>query len=291
MNKKIIQFLLVSVCFLGCNSFLSKSPTETTTEFLNSIHEGDFTKTRTLITGHISIENIDVLEELWIINKNSFTVNPNYTVTLDSENDDESIVNVKDDFNDFKFQLLKINGSWKIIMYSCGIIDLVRGNTRSDEKGINEYNYEFGDDELRDKSLTENTSNSTNTSQDENNNFQTESDDNSYNEDNTESSDYNSQTESNDNSSSNTYQEPEREKQQITCPNCQGKGFETCRQCSGNGMMKCSRCNNKGTLWTNGREESCYECNGTMRKNCDRCHGKGNTGSCRPCRGQGYYFK
>jgi hypothetical protein len=121
-------------------------------------------------------------------------------------------------------------------------------------------------------------------------NSQTESNE-SYIDDNSESSDYNSQTESNDNSSSNTYQEPKYEKQQITCPNCQGKGFETCRQCSGNGMMKCSRCNNKGTIWTNGREESCYECNGTMRKNCDRCHGKGNTGSCRPCRGQGYYFK
>ncbi|MBM3455383.1 MAG: DUF4878 domain-containing protein [Sphingomonadales bacterium] len=153
MNKITIQFLLVSICFFGCNSFSTKSPTETVTDFLNSIHEGNFSKTRTLVTGNTSNENIEVLEDLWKINKNSFTANPSYTIQLETENDDESQVSVKDNNNDFKFQLFKINGRWKIAMRSCGIIDLVRGNPRSDDKDVNEYTVELGDDELSDNTI------------------------------------------------------------------------------------------------------------------------------------------
>jgi hypothetical protein len=118
-------------------------------------------------------------------------------------------------------------------------------------------------------------------------NYQTESNE-SYIEDNTVSSDNNSQTESNDNSSSNTYQEPQRQKQLINCRYCNGRGIETCLNCNGNGTTKCDNCYT-GTITdvVNGGRKTCYICNGTVRINCKKCYGKGNQGRCPRCGGRG----
>ena len=260
MNKNIIQFLFVSFCFFGCNSSTYKSPNETVEEFLNSIHEGNFSKTKTLVTGSTSNENIEVLEDLWEINKNSFTANPSYTVKLESENDDESFVSVKDNNNDFKFQLYKISGSWKIVMRSCGIIDLVRGNPRSDDKDVNEYTVELGDDELMDNTIRK-----------ENGDYPNLEEANSQ----TDYNDYSTQS-SNDNSSSNTYQEPKSQKQMANCYKCHGTGMrdngDNCTRCGGSGQKPEDI--QPGRQWAN-----CYRCHGTGRRdngdNCSRCGGSG----------------
>ncbi len=151
-------------------------------------------------------------------------------------------------------------------------------------------------------------------------NSQTESTENYYNEDNTESLDNNSQTESNDNSSSNTYQEPEREKQQpekVKCYSCRGSG--DCGKCSktcskpyyqGNGSYKwrnetkqgytmCQDCFGRGHKQSHVVGGSGWEPNGDCYVsdcedgwvNCRECNGSGNgtlLGKCRDCKGTGY---
>jgi hypothetical protein len=91
-----------------------------------------------------------------------------------------------------------------------------------------------------------------------------------------------------DNSSSNTYQQPERQKQLVNCSNCYGKGILMCGKCGGNGMTKCDNCYT-GTITdvVNGGRKTCYICNGTMRINCKDCNGKGNQGRCPRCGGRG----
>lgn len=98
----------------------------------------------------------------------------------------------------------------------------------------------------------------------------------------------NSQPETNDNSSSNTYQEPERQRQLINCRYCNGRGIETCLKCNGNGTTKCDNCYT-GTITdvVNGGRKTCYICNGTVRINCKNCYGKGNKGRCSSCGGRG----
>jgi hypothetical protein len=122
------------------------------------------------------------------------------------------------------------------------------------------------------------------------NNEETITEDNSpdgINEESTQN-ELNSQSESNDNSSSNTYQEPERQKQLINCRYCNGRGIETCLKCNGNGTTKCDNCYT-GTITdvVNGGRKTCYICNGTVRINCKNCYGKGNKGRCSSCGGRG----
>jgi hypothetical protein len=114
-------------------------------------------------------------------------------------------------------------------------------------------------------------------------NSQTESYE-SYIDDNTESSDNSSQTESNDNSSSNTYQQPERQKQWVNCSYCRGKGEIVCTTCNGTTLEFCGTCGGRGTF--NG-PQTCYYCKGALKVKCTNCNGKGNQGRCPRCGGRG----
>ena len=90
-----------------------------------------------------------------------------------------------------------------------------------------------------------------------------------------------SQTQSNynNNSSSNTYQQPERQK----CKKCNGTGRYFCQMCNGNGVIKCTNfCINGRTQLANEESKTCYKCNGTMRLNCYNCNGRGNA-KCYEC--------
>jgi hypothetical protein len=266
------SYLILIVLVIGGlhyynNRDSSKSPTETFSEFLESIHEGDFNKSRRFIEGSTSTETIISLEDLWQVNKSSFTQNPNYTITLESENNNEAIVSVADEFNQMRFKLNKIDGSWKIVMKSCGLIDLVRGNTRSDEHDENEYTVEIGDDEL----ISNNNSNQSeinNNSETEESNINSSS--NEYDESNSNKSSYNSSSSQNENTN--------QTKQWVNCRQCHGVGIRddgrNCFKCDGIGQIEILTESDK--KWVN-----CRQCHGSgLRddgRNCFKCDGIGQT--------------
>jgi hypothetical protein len=87
-----------------------------------------------------------------------------------------------------------------------------------------------------------------------------------------------------DNSSSNTYQQPERQKQWVNCSYCRGKGEIACTKCNGTTLEFCGTCGGRGTF--NG-PQTCYYCKGALKVKCTNCNGKGNQGRCPRCGGRG----
>lgn len=255
MKKHILFFILIG-SLLGCNSLSNDSPVETMTEFLNSIHQGDFTKSRTFVQGKLSNQSLDELEELWRVNQGSFVQNPNYTITLESEEGNKSLVRVKDEFNDFKFQLVKVKDrfnffrSWKIVMRSAGLIDLVRGNTRMEDANSQDYTIEVGD-------------NGENNSKQEFTDSQTE-------EYNTDTSTYNDSDNNGNNRNSSSSQNTVEVDD--PCLICNGVGvIEKCFICKNKGVINCVDCKGQ-RVKTDGR--TCIDCRGTGIQTCYKCYGK-----------------
>jgi hypothetical protein len=247
---KYISLTIVLFTIFGFNSISTKTPIEITSEFLKSIHEGDFSKSKTFVDGTKSFEMIDEIEELWRVNKGSFIQNPNYLVTLESKNDNESIVRVKDEFNNLRIQLLKLNGNWKIVMRSCGVIDLVRGNTRTKDTNPEDYTIEEGD-------LGEGISEIHNSPQQETKSY--------YN-----------PPKSNINSSTNHYvgnrNSSEQSENIKSCIICKGTGvFNECIVCKNKGIINCIPCKGKRMNYDG---STCLHCRGTGIEKCVKCQGK-----------------
>lgn len=91
----------------------------------------------------------------------------------------------------------------------------------------------------------------------------------------------------NESKSNNNYQQPERQKQLITCAKCQGRGDIVCRECNGTTLMFCGTCSGRGTHNSGNGVETCYYCKGALKVKCTRCNGKGVEGRCSRCNGKG----
>ena len=73
----------------------------------------------------------------------------------------------------------------------------------------------------------------------------------------------------------------------ITCPDCEGKGYVDCSECNGDGAIECYECAGEGYIEDeDDNTVTCPDCNGTGVVDCGDCCGSGHI-ECETCEGNG----